>query len=60
LFINTHILADVEDLCDAMAILHHGELLFLGTPAGCREQFGGDSLEASYLNVVQKSIPRKE
>lgn len=59
LFINTHILADVEDLCDAMAILHHGELLFLGTPAGCREQFGGDSLEASYLNVVQKSIVRK-
>ncbi len=53
LFINTHILTDVENLCDAMAILHHGKLLFIGTPAACRAQFGGDSLEAAYLNVVQ-------
>ncbi|MBF0134613.1 MAG: ABC transporter ATP-binding protein [Magnetococcales bacterium] len=53
LFINTHILADVENLCDTMAILHHGRLLFLGTPTRCREQFGGDSLENAYLNAVR-------
>ncbi|MBF0152820.1 MAG: ABC transporter ATP-binding protein [Magnetococcales bacterium] len=55
LFINTHILTDVENLCDAMAILHHGRLLFVGSPSSCREQFGGDSLEESYLNVVRGS-----
>lgn len=53
LFINTHILTDVENLCDAMAILHQGKVLFVGSPNACREQFGGDSLEESYLNVVR-------
>ncbi|MBF0626793.1 MAG: ABC transporter ATP-binding protein [Magnetococcales bacterium] len=53
LFINTHLLADVDDLCDAMAILHHGKLLFCGAPSECREQFGGHSLEESYLRAVR-------
>ncbi|MBF0214299.1 MAG: ABC transporter ATP-binding protein [Magnetococcales bacterium] len=52
LFLNTHLLADVDDLCDAMAILHQGRLLFAGSPTDCRERFGGDSLETAYLRAV--------
>ncbi|MBF0428797.1 MAG: ABC transporter ATP-binding protein [Magnetococcales bacterium] len=55
LFINTHILTDVENLCDAMAILHHGSLRFVGSPTECRKRFGGLSLEESYLNVIQQA-----
>ncbi|NGZ07729.1 MAG: ABC transporter ATP-binding protein [Magnetococcales bacterium] len=53
LFINTHLLVDVAELCDAMAILHHGQLLFHGAPTECRTRFGGHSLEESYLYAVR-------
>ena len=35
LFFSTHLLPDVEALCDRMAILHEGRLKFVGTPAEC-------------------------
>ncbi len=49
---STHMLADVEELCDRMGILHEGELKFSGTPAQCRSQFVADSLERAYLNCI--------
>lgn len=53
LFFSTHLLADVEALCDRMAILHGGRLRFVGSPAECRERFGAASLEAAYLRCVE-------
>jgi len=43
---------DVKDLCDRMAILHQGELRYVGSPAGCREQFGAATLEQAYLTCI--------
>lgn len=51
-FMSTHALADVEELCDAMAILHEGTLRFMGTPAACRARFGTTTLEAAYLAAI--------
>jgi ABC-2 type transport system ATP-binding protein len=48
----SHALADVEELCDRMAILHDGRIAYAGTPAGCREQFGADGLEQAFLRCV--------
>ncbi len=45
-------LADVEEICDRMAILHQGELRYVGSPAGCREQFGAATLEQAYLTCI--------
>lgn len=53
LFFSTHMLADVETLCDRIAILHHGRLRFLGSPAQCCEQFGADNLEQAYLKCIE-------
>ncbi len=52
LFFSTHTLSDVEQLCDRMAILHHGELQFVGTPAACRHRFDADSMENAYLHCI--------
>ncbi|GAB0057606.1 Multidrug efflux system ATP-binding protein [Candidatus Magnetaquicoccaceae bacterium FCR-1] len=52
LFFTTHQLADVEKLCDALAILHGGTTLFTGTPRACLERFGGLDLETAYLNAL--------
>ena len=50
---NTHLLADVAEICDRMGILHRGRLRFVGTPDACLAQYGGTSLEEAYLRVIQ-------
>ncbi len=53
-FFSTHLLTDVESLCDRMGILHGGRLRFVGTPEACRQQYGG-SLEQAYLACISTS-----
>ena len=52
LFFSSHVLADVEEICDRMAILHAGQLRFIGTPAECRAKHQAESLEAAYLTAI--------
>ena len=51
-FFSSHVLADVEEICDRMAILHEGKLAFTGTPAECRAHYQADTLEAAYLACI--------
>ncbi|MEO5339652.1 MAG: ABC transporter ATP-binding protein [Magnetococcus sp. MYC-9] len=51
-FFNTHLLADVAEICDRMAVLHRGRLSFIGTPDECQTTFGGDSLEEACLRCM--------
>ncbi|HDN27447.1 MAG TPA: ABC transporter ATP-binding protein [Thioploca sp.] len=53
LFFSTHLLADVEVLCDRMAILHEGRLRFVGTPSECCTTFAAPTLEQAYLNCIE-------
>ncbi len=52
LFFSSHSLADVDELCERMAILHEGALRFVGTPQACRAQWGAATLEAAYLAAI--------
>jgi ABC-2 type transport system ATP-binding protein len=52
LFFSTHLLPDVSALCDRMAILHGGELRYVGTPNNCCTNYGTDTLETAYLRSV--------
>ncbi len=52
LFFTSHVLSDIEELCDRMAILHGGELRFIGTPAELAARHPGASLEQSFLRVI--------
>ncbi|MBF0453833.1 MAG: ABC transporter ATP-binding protein [Magnetococcales bacterium] len=56
LFFSTHLLTDVEELCDRMAILHKGRLRFVGSPQGCRERFPAQSLEGSFIRCIESDI----
>jgi ABC-2 type transport system ATP-binding protein len=51
-FFSAHALADVEELCDRMAILHKGKVRFDGSPADCRAQHGVCTLEQAFLQVI--------
>jgi ABC-2 type transport system ATP-binding protein len=51
-FFTSHSLADVEEICDRMAVIHRGRLRFAGTPAQLRHQFGADTLEQAFLACI--------
>lgn len=52
LFFTSHMLSDIEEICTRMGVLHEGKIRYLGTPSGMREEFGGNSLEESYLSAI--------
>ena len=52
LFFTSHMLADIEEICTRMGVLHGGVIRYLGAPAGMREKFGGNTLEEAYLAAI--------
>ncbi len=54
-FFSTHMLSDVDELCDRMGVLHDGNLRFVGTPSECRQRYGTSSLEHAYLSCISDS-----
>lgn len=52
LFFSTHLLADVESICDRIVILHNGKICFNGSPPECCEQYQASSLEDAYLKCI--------
>lgn len=56
IFINTHILGDVAEVCDMVGILDNGELLHIDTPTSLSK--GYRDLEDAFVHIIQKK--RKE
>lgn len=55
IFMATHLLNDVEALCDRLAILHGGRLRFVGAPAQCCLETQTSDLEQAYLaHIAEK------
>jgi len=52
ILMTTHALHDVAEMCNRMAVLHHGRLLFTGTPAEFLSRHGSADLEQAYLDCV--------
>lgn len=51
-FFSSHILADMSEMCDRVAILHDRKIVYCGTPAGLVAQAGTPSLETAFLSVI--------
>ncbi len=47
LIISSHILSEIQELCDHVLIIHHGKLLASGTPAELEAQLDGSTLDLS-------------
>lgn len=52
-FITSHALADVEEMCEGMAVLHRGRVRYSGSPAGLRAAHGNISLEQAFLRQIE-------
>lgn len=56
-FYSTHLLADAEDLCDRIAILDAGTLLFVGSPQACCAKYATEDLEEAYMRCIGAAVP---
>jgi ABC-2 type transport system ATP-binding protein len=52
-FLTSHSLADVEDVCDQITVLHRGRLAYAGTPGGLLEHHEESSLERAFLKCIE-------
>ena len=52
-FLTSHSLADVEDVCDQITVLHGGRLAYAGTPGGLLEHYEESSLERAFLKCIE-------
>ncbi len=55
LFLTTHVLSDVEELCREMAVLDRGALRFHGAPAQLCARHGEPTLERAFLRCLREA-----
>ena len=49
IFISTHILSTIEELCDEVGIMNHGHLVISGTLGELKSRYGTKSMETVFL-----------
>ena len=53
LFFTSHMLADIEEICETVSVLHGGKICYSGSPSDMREKYGGaGTLEDAYLQII--------
>ncbi len=53
IFFSSHILSDIDEICDKIAILHNTKIIYYGTPVGFKEKMGINSLERAFLKSIE-------
>ncbi len=53
--LSTHLMDEVERLCDQVAIIHRGTILARGTPAELMRDCGTDDLETAFVKIIGES-----
>jgi len=54
IFLSSHILADMDEICDNVAVLHDGHIQFTGKPVELKKQTKCDNLERAFLHFIEK------
>jgi sodium transport system ATP-binding protein len=52
---STHVMSEVEELCDRVAILYEGRLIAQGTPRELTQAAGARGLESAFFTLVERS-----
>ena len=50
----SHIMLDIENLCDQVSILHAGRMLFSGKAADCRSRYQAKDFETAFLRCIEQ------
>jgi sodium transport system ATP-binding protein len=54
--LSTHVMGEVEKLCDVIGIIHNGSLLAEGTPTQLREKYQEKDLEEIFVKIVTAHV----
>ena len=54
--LSTHVMSEVEKLCDVIGVIHNGKLLAEGTPAQLREKYQERDLEEIFVKIVTPHV----
>jgi ABC-2 type transport system ATP-binding protein len=49
----SHILSDIENLCDQATILHEGRIVFSGSAQNCCRHYGAKDFESAFLKCIE-------
>lgn len=52
-FFSSHILSDIDEICNKIAILHDSEIVYYGTPQEFKELQKESNLERSFLKAIE-------
>lgn len=52
IFFSSHILADMDEICDRIAVIHDATLRYQGDVAGLRLRYGSGTLEQVFLSAI--------
>jgi ABC-2 type transport system ATP-binding protein len=53
IFFSSHILADIEEICDRMAVMHDGRLIYEGDSASFLKKYKEKNLEMAFLRAIE-------
>lgn len=53
IFFSSHILSDIDEICDRIGVINDGKLCFIGTPKAFKEKMQEVSLEQAFLRVIE-------
>jgi sodium transport system ATP-binding protein len=60
IILSTHLMDEVERLCDRVAIIHRGTILAMGTLAELKQSQGTDDLETAFVRIVGEQALQDE
>lgn len=52
IFFSSHVLSDIEEICDRVGVFHGGDMRFVGTPAELVQRHGTATLEHAFLASI--------
>lgn len=52
IFLSSHILSDLDELCDRLCVLDSGKVQYIGTPKNLKSKMKKDTLEDAFLSVL--------
>ena len=55
IFFSSHILSDIDEICDRIGVIHNGRLYFIGTPGDFKQKYDPSSLEKAFLKAIEAS-----
>ena len=56
IFFSSHILSDIDEICDRIGVIHNTKLFFIGTPSAFKQQYAESSLEKAFLKSIDIKI----